>query len=687
MDILIRQEKPEDYRIVEEVTREAFWNHHVPGCDEHYLIHKMRNDSGFIQQLDMVAIYNGRIIGNIAYMKSQVIKDNSEQYEVLTFGPISVLPEFQNMGVGRKLIEYTVLKAKEMGFKAIFIYGDPDYYRRFGFVQAKRYDVRTSDDMYIPALQVMELSDGYIESGRFVENKVYEIDTDASSEFDKGFIKKEKRNDLPSQQRFRYLVSLREPRAASCIMSPINIKKRLEVFWDDTLVDTKKTTASKKLHESIRRELAITHDEPWEGDCCDYHNFFKDSNGLYRMYYLGWNFKRPGICVCYAESTDGVHWIKPELGICEYNGSTRNNIILDPNTAIFDNFMVIRDPNQNEGSNELYKGICSIKSEHAKNKNVLWCFTSPDGIHFRKAWIMSDVGAFDTLNTVVWDQYTCRYYTYIRDYHNRENCKPVRDIRVMISKDFHEWTTPELLDFMGGDDYPLYTNVVQKYYRADHIFIGFPSRYVERPQWNSNFDRLCGKEKRLERMRTEPRFGLAVTDCVFMCSRDGMKWNRTNEAFMRPGPEEPYNWVYGDCYPALGVAETYGSYPGTDNELSLFSFSNHWSNIPAQLWRYTIRLDGFISRHAGYDEKILVTKPFIFEGDCMHINFSTSAIGYLYFTLRTEEGRTIESDEIFGDSTDRIVDFKHSNITDFVGRSVVMEIRMKDADIYSFCFI
>ncbi|HQO69814.1 MAG TPA: N-acetyltransferase, partial [Clostridia bacterium] len=102
MDIVVRQEKTEDYRIVEEVVREAFWNQHVPGCDEHYLMHIMRGNPDFIHKLDMVAVYQDKIIGNIAYMKAYVQEDSTDKYEVITFGPISVLPKFQNMGVGRK---------------------------------------------------------------------------------------------------------------------------------------------------------------------------------------------------------------------------------------------------------------------------------------------------------------------------------------------------------------------------------------------------------------------------------------------------------------------------------------------------------------------------------------------------------------------------------------------------------
>ena len=470
----------------------------------------------------------------------------------------------------------------------------------------------------------------------------------------------------------------------------IDIGKRREVFWDDELIDTAKTTAEKKLHGSVRRELAILHDAPWEGDCCDYHNFFRDENGLYRMYYLGWSFGGDGIRVCYAESRDGMHWEKPSLGICEYGGSRDNNIILDSETGSFDNFMVFRDPNQKEGSDELYKGVASLVVDGV---NALWCFTSADALHFRLAWEITRLGMFDTLNIALWDEATSRYFAYVRGFHKKTGgdgpldfAVDVRDIRVLTSPDFHTWTEPVLLDFGGADDIPLYTNVAQKYERADHMFVGFPTRYIERPAWNGSFERLCGKEKRLERMRSSPRYGLTVTDCVFMCSRDGFRWDRTDEAFLRPGPEEPYNWVYGDCYPARGLVETPGSYPGTDDELSFFTFTNHWSGTPAKLWRNTIRMDGFLSRHAPYEEKVVVTKPFVYDGNELRVNFSTSALGYLYVTLRAADGREIKSCETFGDSTDRVIDFEDGSAADLCGQEVVMSIRLRDADIWSFRF-
>lgn len=214
IDILLRNEQPEDYRIVEELTREAFWNHHVPGCDEHYLLHIMRNAGSFIKELDVVAEAGGKIAGNIVYTKAAIIGDDGSCHEVISFGPLSVLPELQGMGIGGRLIQSTKITAKELGYKAILIYGDPEYYSRFGFVPAEAFKIGTADNMYAPPLQALELVSGALSniSGRFLEDAVYNVDLAAAKEFDKQFAPKELRDDLPSQSRFRHLISIRSPR-------------------------------------------------------------------------------------------------------------------------------------------------------------------------------------------------------------------------------------------------------------------------------------------------------------------------------------------------------------------------------------------------------------------------------------------------------------------------------------------
>ncbi len=115
MDYVIRNEKSDDYRIVEEITRKAFWNIHVPGCNEHYLVHVMRKHPDFIPELDYVIEKDNRIIGNIMYAKAKLVGDKGTQKTILTFGPVSILPDYQRKGYGKRLIEYSFIQALELG--------------------------------------------------------------------------------------------------------------------------------------------------------------------------------------------------------------------------------------------------------------------------------------------------------------------------------------------------------------------------------------------------------------------------------------------------------------------------------------------------------------------------------------------------------------------------------------------
>lgn len=472
---------------------------------------------------------------------------------------------------------------------------------------------------------------------------------------------------------------------------PIHIGTRREVLWDEYLADGERTTAELVLHRPQAREVVMHHDAPWEGDGCDFHNIVAD-DGLYRLYYLGWETMNPEvtshiprpIVVCYAESADGLTWVKPDLGLCEFDGSKSNNIILDEHTAKFDNFSVFVDANPDCPPEERYKGVGLDGNDH-----YLWCFTSADGIHFEKAWRMTDQGRFDTLNVALWDRHTGKYFCYVRDFHGgapgADLNERIRDVRWMVSDDFRTWTVPVLLDFGGADDYPLYTNVVQPYYRADHMFVGFPSRYVEKRAWSTNFEQMGGAQRRRGIMSVAPRYGLTVTDCVFMCSRDGKRWARRDEAFMTPGPESEYNWVYGDCYPAVGMIETPTDRPGGPPELSMYAFDGHWSQRPAQLRRHALRIDGFASYRGPYAGARLVTKPLVFEGQELAINFATSAAGHAKVRLRGA-GRELESVELFGDSLDRRVEFPDGDVGALAGAPVVMEIELKDGDVFSFRF-
>ncbi len=209
MDIFIRKETEADYRSVEELTRDAFWNVNSPGCDEHYLVHILRNSPAFIPELDLVAEVNGKIVGNIMYAHSSIQKTDGTIFPVLTFGPLSVLPEYQKMGIGGQLIQLSMQKATEMGYTAVLIYGDPVYYSKFGFVAAEEFKIRTNQGLYAAALQAYELQPGSLSgvNGKFDEGESYQIDPVLSAEFERGFPFKEKLV-TPSQSRFMELVGM-----------------------------------------------------------------------------------------------------------------------------------------------------------------------------------------------------------------------------------------------------------------------------------------------------------------------------------------------------------------------------------------------------------------------------------------------------------------------------------------------
>ncbi len=211
LHVELRPEQPTDCRETESVTRAAFWNRYVPGCNEHYLVHVMRHSPDFVPGLDVVAVHNGAIVGHVAYAKALIRGDDGEDREVLTLGPISVLPEHQRQGVGGALIEHTARLARDMGFRAVLLCGDPAYYGRRGFVPAESFGIRTADDMYAAALQVRELRENALVgvAGRYVESSLYEIDESAAAEFDATFPPREKISGTPSQKRFEQLVALR----------------------------------------------------------------------------------------------------------------------------------------------------------------------------------------------------------------------------------------------------------------------------------------------------------------------------------------------------------------------------------------------------------------------------------------------------------------------------------------------
>jgi len=210
IDSIIRNEEKEDYRTVEQLVREAFWNLYVPGCNEHYVLYNLRKSNDFVPGLDFVAEKEGQIVGQIAYSRGIIRGKGAEGKEVITFGPVSVLPAFQRRGIGSALIIHTISLARDMDYPAICIYGDPRYYSRFGFRCAEKYEIKTAENKFAVALQVLELRQGALNdvSGRFIESAAFAVDETEFARYDAAFPFRQKK-ETHSQREFRLLASLR----------------------------------------------------------------------------------------------------------------------------------------------------------------------------------------------------------------------------------------------------------------------------------------------------------------------------------------------------------------------------------------------------------------------------------------------------------------------------------------------
>jgi putative acetyltransferase len=194
MEILIRNEIEADYRAVEGVTREAFWNLYVPGCSEHYIVHAMREHPDFIRELDYVALVDGRIVGNIMYTRASLTNEDGGALEIASFGPISVLPEYQRQGIGSRLIQQSLQTARDLGFKVVAIYGDPHNYCKHAFRNGKDLGISNGNGDYPNGLLALELEEGALSGHRwrFQTSPVYECDERDVEDYDKRFPPKEK---------------------------------------------------------------------------------------------------------------------------------------------------------------------------------------------------------------------------------------------------------------------------------------------------------------------------------------------------------------------------------------------------------------------------------------------------------------------------------------------------------------
>lgn len=205
--IQIRNEQKSDYQIVEDITREAFYNMYVPGCMEHYLVHIMRGHEDFIPELDFVLELDGKVIGNIMYTKAKLTDENGEEKEIITFGPVSILPKYQRMGYGKLLMEHSFKRAVELGYDTIVIFGSPANYVSRGFKSCKKYNLCVEGGGYPAGMLAKELKEGAFDGRKWTYSgsPVMDVDGQEAARFDDALPPMEKEY-RPSQDEF-YIIS------------------------------------------------------------------------------------------------------------------------------------------------------------------------------------------------------------------------------------------------------------------------------------------------------------------------------------------------------------------------------------------------------------------------------------------------------------------------------------------------
>lgn len=480
----------------------------------------------------------------------------------------------------------------------------------------------------------------------------------------------------------------------------IELGQRRELFIDDHLVGEMKNVQL-LVHQPTREDIAVDCDKPWEGNGCGYFAVLHDpKDGVYRMYYHAWQIPTGiesggPLTIAYFESKDGIKWDRPSLGLCEFNGSKDNNIMLDKmgDGGRCHDFSPFIDSNPAAKPKARYKAT----GAGFETPKGVWVYQSPDGIHWTPMAPapVFDKGAFDTQNISFWSEVEKKYVLYYRVF-SEAGFKGTRLINRAVSDDFVHWTDQGTITFPDGEGpQPLaqfYVNQIKPYERAPHLYIGFPARYVDHGMTAST-PLLPEWDLREKRMTVSPRYGTAITDSVYITSRDGRKFRQSNDVFLPPGLRTRHNWSYGDNYIAWHVVETQSTNDDAPRELSLYATESYFTGRQSRLRRYSLRIDGFASIHAKLGSGEFKTKPITFTGMELSLNAATSAAGLIQVEIQSPDGAPIsgytlaDCDIIYGDSLDRRVSWKgKANVESLIDRPVVLRFVMREADLYSLKF-
>lgn len=438
-----------------------------------------------------------------------------------------------------------------------------------------------------------------------------------------------------------------------------------ELFVDGAVIDTLRGGAHLRLHHPVPQEVVLECDRPWEGNTSGYFTVLKDG-ARFRMYYRGSDFDiqrqkatHPEV-TCMAESTDGIHWERPSLGLYEFGGTHQNNIVWVGKES--HNFAPFVDENPRCAPQARYKALgCP--------EDALMALGSPDGIRWRyiqKSPVITE-GAFDSLNLAFWDTGRGKYLEYHRGFRNG-----VRDVMTCESEDFVRWSRPRFVDWGDAPAEHMYTNAIRPYFRNPRILLGSPMRFVP------------------NRAKSPEDPYPALSDAVLIISRDGYHFKRWLEAFQRPGPQ-PERWVNRNNMPAWGLLLTRSGMQGCPDEISFYSTEHYYlPSQPVRLRRFTLRLDGFVSVNAPYSGGEVLTRPLTLQGDRLQINYATSAVGSVKVEITDPRGNPVrgftadDCPEIYGDEVEAEVKWKNADLRNLRNRNVRLRFLLRDADLYAF---
>ncbi len=456
-----------------------------------------------------------------------------------------------------------------------------------------------------------------------------------------------------------------------------NIGSRRELMIDNRLID-RQDNLQLRLNAPRDEGPVLPFDKPWEGAFSAYVTVIHHE-GTYQLYYRGLAKASPGVermsRTCYAESRDGIHWSKPELGMIRIDGSTANNVILSDTSDTFThNFCPFYDLRPGVDPDQRYKALGGTE------KSGLIAFVSADGIHWqrlREEPVITE-GLFDSQNVSFWSAAESTFVCYFRSW-TGEGYNGYRTVSRCTSVDFIHWSDPVEMTYGETPPEHIYINQTHPYFRAPHIYVATAARFLP--------DRQILTRKEAQSVGVDSTYKLkGCSEAVLMTSRGGNRYDRTfMEGFIRPGIGAE-NWVPRSNYPALNVV------PTGPTQMSLY-LTQDYAQDSAHLHRYSLRLDGFASLRAPWSGGSWTSVPLLFTGDRLSLNMATSAAGSMRVELQDSGGKALPGFEleacqpIIGNELDHTVVWEgNPDLSAWAGVPVRIHMKLVDADLYAFQF-